>query len=159
MVRSAGWGAGGGLGPGLGIFCSLPLNFFPPASHSGASRPFWIGSRALWTLSRTLPAPWHVAATVVPDPGGIAAIRRWLSASDTTGTKAKVLPTPEGPQAQQAEWSRMGLRPLPGSGQVMPVFRRCRWRSTTGYPLSSLQLECRKSVHPFSRQVRVSEAA
>ena len=31
-------------------------------------------------------SPWHLAATVVPDPGGIAAISRWLSASDTTGT-------------------------------------------------------------------------
>ena len=31
-------------------------------------------------------SPWHVAATGIPDPGGIAAISRWLSASDTTGT-------------------------------------------------------------------------
>ena len=65
-----------------------------------------------WGMEMNRP-PWPVSATGIPDPGGIAAISRWLSVSDTTGIKGQVLPTLTGSQPSALRSQASGLRPQP----------------------------------------------
>ena len=53
----------------------------------------------------------------VPDPDGVAAISRWLSASDTTGIKGQILPTLTGSQPS-------GLRDESGAPFALGDWRR-----------------------------------
>ena len=68
------------------------------------------GESRIWEMELNR-SPWPVAATGIPDPGGIAAISRWLSVSDTTGIKGQVLPTLPGSQPSGLRSQPLGMKP------------------------------------------------